>query len=70
MAHTYVYTEILYIYICIVCVCVYIYIYTYIYIYESFVLKKESFPIKDVYENKREKERARMRFSENQIQIQ
>ena len=66
MAHTYVYTEILYIYICIVCVCIYIYIY----IYESFVLKKESFPIKDVYENKREKERARMRFSENQIQIQ
>ena len=62
------YTLKFYIYIYVLCVCVYIYIY--IYIYESFVLKKESFPIKDVYENKREKERARMRFSENQIQIQ
>ena len=62
------YTLKFYIYIYVLCVCVYIYIY--IYIYEIFVLKKESFPIKDVYENKREKERARMRFSENQIQIQ
>ena len=45
--------------------CVYIYIYM-----KALYLKKESFPIKNVYENKREKERARMRFSENQIQIQ
>ena len=47
-----------------------VYVYRHIFIYLKLCIKK-SFPIKDVYKNKREKEkRARMRFSENKTQIQ